>query len=412
VNGSDSGTGSAQGGEGGAQASCALKTVTRAFQLISVVGTAIPTKVVIVGGASVMLAAAEVFPLVIPENVSLTTEAGPVTVLVPNGKAAFVLENPNSSITSGGPAEPMTITTTLNATAAPPTGGTNGIQVTGNATSASTTISDVTVNGMLDDGILVQSGSVLIGAGVTSSNNGIASSTRAGLHVTGTGAATIDVPSGSAPTLFAGNTAYGILVDTNGSIDLSGVVTSASAGTGTVVTRGNVLAGVWIQQTPGPAVPENVIDGLVSFANTGGNGMRIVAGSYVQVRNSVFLENLADGLIISTSDVNGVVDNDVSKIDLGSLTTNGGNTFQTSLAAGTHNGGAGICLATAASGVQLSAIGNQFSAANCATTGAPLTLNANGCTNSAQACPSGVCDLGLQGGTGTANTFLVSMCTQ
>ena len=412
VNGSDSGTGSAAGADGGVQESCALKTVTRALQLISVVGTALSTKVIIVGGTNVIVGANESFPLIIPTNVTVTTQTGAVTVQVPNGKAGFVLNSPNSSILSGGPSELLTITTTVNSAVTPPTGGTNGIQVTGSATAASTTISNVTVTGMLDDGILVEKGAIMIGAGVVSSNNGVTKAARAGLHVTGTGAATINVQFGGTPTAFMNNTAHGILVDSKGSVNLSGVVTSASVGTGTVTTNGNVAAGVWIQQTPGGTLPRNVISGLVSFANTGGNGMRIVAGSNVQLRDSVLLDNQANGIIISTSGKGAGANNDISNIDLGSGASNGGNTFQAAFAGGSHNGGVGICLAVAASGTHLSALGNQFSAANCATTAATLSLNKNNCANNRQACPSGVCDLGLQGGGGTANVFDVSMCTQ
>ena len=413
VNGSDGATGSAAGADAGASESCALKTLTRALQLISVVGTALPTKIIVVGGAGATISAGETFPLTIPTHVTVTTQTGPVTVQVASGKAGFVLSSPSSSLTSGASAL-LTITTTVNSGVNPPTGGTHGIVVGGTASSASgsTSISNVTVTGMLDDGILVGAGSVAIGQGVTSSSNGIATATRAGLHVTGSGAAAIAVQAGSPPSSFSTNTAHGILVDGGGSVTVSGTVTSATAGTGTVTTNGNVAAGVWIEQTPGANVPQNVLSGLVSFGNTGGNGLRIVAGSSVQVRSSVFLANQANGVVISTANAGGTPNNDISKIDLGTAATSGGNTFQAAFSGGPHNGGAGICLATAAGGASLSAVGNQFSATNCATTAATLLLNPKGCGNSVAQCPSGVCDLGLQANGGTPNTFNVSMCAQ
>jgi hypothetical protein len=415
VNGSDNGTGSGEGSDAGAQPSCALKTITRALKILSVVGTSVATQIKVVGGSGVTVSAGETFPLVIPTNVTVTTQTGPVTVKVASGKAGFVLAFPSSSITSGSSA-PLTITTTVDIAVTPPTGGTNGIQVTGTAAAATTNISNLTVTGMLDDGIWVNKGSVTIGQGVISSHNGIATAARAGLHLTGTGAATINVPSGSTPTTFIDNTAHGILVDAAGSINLTGVVTSASGGTGTVETNGNVAAGVWIQQTPGAsAPPQNVINGLMSFGNTGGNGMRIVAGSNAKVRNSVFLSNQANGVIISTYGAGATENDNIANIDLGTGAggTNGDNTFQAAFAGGPHNGGSGICLNTKATGAALNAVGNQFSVTNCATTSATLLLNPNGCGNNAVACASGVCDLGLQknGGT-TANTFDVAMCTQ
>ena len=236
--------------------------------------------------------------------------------------------------------------------------------------------------------------------------------------MTGNGEAVITVASGSTPSTFINNTAHGILVDGNGYIHLTGSVISATAGTGTVTTTGNVAAGVWIEQTPGnTAPPQNVINGLVSFGNTGGNGMRIVAGSNVQVRNSVFLNNSGNGVIISTYGAGATANNSIANIDLGTSGaggSNGGNTFQAALSGAPHNGGAGICLTTTNSGAKLNAAGNQFSETSpCTSSTQTLTLNTKGCGNVVSQCASGVCDLGLQSsGTGTVNSFNVSTCAQ
>ncbi len=214
----------------------------------------------------------------VPANVTITTRAssGAVKVTVPTGKAGFVMNSPSSSITSASGA-PITITTTVSGT---PTGGTDGI-VAGTGSATTTQISNVTVTGMLGDGILVNGSGVLsIGAGVVSTSNGVSSKTGNGLEVTGAGQAIIAVASGATATQFNQNTAHGILVEGGGSINLTGAVVSVSAGTGTVEANGNTFAGVWIEQTPGIAAPaQNVLDGLVAFANTSGNGMRIVASS-------------------------------------------------------------------------------------------------------------------------------------
>jgi hypothetical protein len=415
VNGSDSGTGSGDLSDGGASPSCALKTITRALQLIGTTGLA--TQVVVVGGTGVTVGAGETFPIAIPANVTLTSSTGPVTVQVPNGKSGFEIAKSPAGLTSGANA-PITITTTVtpNSGTTLPTGGTYGILVAAGSTAAST-ITNVTVSGMLGDGIHVNGGVVTIGQGVVSTNNGIQPTTRAGyqspgLHVTGTGEAIINVPSGDTPTQFNANTAHGILVDQTGYIDLTGAVTNGAMGTGTIQTNGNLPAGVWIQQTPGANIPRNIITGLVSYQNTGGNGMRIVAGSSVTVRSSAFLANAADGVIVSTYGTGATAVNDMSKIDLGDATGNGDNTFQAPLGAG-NNGNAGLCIAVAANAGVLSAVGNQFSAANCATTAATLTLNASGCGNSAARCAGGVCDLGYASAAdSTGNSFNVAMCTQ
>jgi hypothetical protein len=390
VNGSDSGTGSGDLSDGGASPSCALKTITRALQLIGTTGLA--TQVVVVGGTGVTVGAGETFPIAIPANVTITSSTGPVTVQVPNGKSGFEIAKSPAGLTSGA------------------------ILVATGSTAAST-ITNVTVSGMLGDGIHVNGGVVTIGQGVVSTKNGIQPTTRTGyqspgLHVTGTGEAIINVPSGDTPTQFNANTAHGILVDQTGYIDLTGAVTNGAMGTGTIQTNGNLPAGVWIQQTPGANIPRNIITGLVSYQNTGGNGMRIVAGSSVTVRSSAFLANAADGVIVSTYGTGATAVNDMSKIDLGDATGNGDNTFQAPLGAG-NNGNAGLCIAVAANAGVLSAVGNQFSAANCATTAATLTLNASGCGNSATRCASGVCDLGYASAAdSTGNSFNVAMCTQ
>jgi len=450
VNGDDGATGSALGGDAGPAEGCALKSITRALKLISLVGTTVPTTIVIVGSTTTdttVTDTAETFPLVIPANVKLTTQAGagstssPITVQVTSANSGFVLASANTgtnttTITSV-PAAPLTITSAV-ANGAPV--GTNGIQVTGNAAAASTTISGVTISGMLNDGIVVggagggatgTGGSVTIGAGVVSENN------VHGLHVTGTGSVVIDVPAGSTQTAFNNNSQHGILVDTSGSVNLVGAPSTGGSGppTGTVMTSQNSAAGVWIQQTP-QATQQNVINGLVSYLNTGGNGMRIVAGSNVQVRNSLFLNNSGNGVIISSSTAGATAadDNNLANIDLGKGTTNGGNTFQAPLS-GAHNGGSGICLDIAPAyktiaGVvivapqTLNAVGDTFSALTCtgATTGT-LTFNnlgnQNGCANSVAQCATGVCDLGIMpngnvpaGDTGIPNTFDVSTCTQ
>jgi hypothetical protein len=435
VSGSDGATGSGLASGGVTSTACALKTIGRALQLISIVGTAQPTKIIVVGSQGGVTDTAETFPLTIPANTALTTQTGAVTIVVGSATNGFLMSSASSSISSGTGA-PLTITGT-------PAGGSatglNGIEVGGNAVAASTNISDLTITGFTDDAIVVgggnTGGSVTIGAGVD------AEKSANGLHVTGTGAATITVAAGATPTFFDNNTTHGIFVEMNGAITLTGAPTMATLTTtpaGTIMTEGNGAAGIWIEQTPG-ASQHNSINGVVSYANEGNaNGMRIVGGSNVSVTNSWFLKNGGNGVIISTG--NGGTDtqnNSIDAINLGSA--NGvafaNNVFQQPQT-GNANGSAGVCLAiatghTASAGnvipavspQALSAAGDQWSVHNCATGTGTLELNPASCDNGTKnggtfVCANGVCDLGLEGGkaplgtTAEPNTFTVTGCTQ
>lgn len=398
-NGSDS-TGSGDGSTPG----CAFKTITRALQVIGRT-PAVATTITVLGASTVGVG--ETFPLVLPTNVTVTTSGGAVTVSVPSGKAGFVLSAIGSGI-NGGSGAALTISgQNGNANTA-----TYGIVIntgTGVLTTNGPKVSNVTVTNFLDDGILVEnSGIVRIGAGVTSTLNGVTTARKAGLHVTGNGQAIVNVASGAAATHFDANTNHGILVDGMGSVTVTGTVTNAATGQGTVTTNGNYAAGVSIEQTPGTP-PLNAISGLVAFGNTNGNGMRFVAGSNVSLRNSGSLGNQGNGVIVSAVTAT-AGSNDISKIDLGSPpdagVTYGGNTLQAALGSG-NNGGAGICLQVRPNAGTLNAAGNQFATVNCGTTAGTLTLNSGACGNAA--CTGGVCDLGIVNTTG--NGFDVSLCS-
>jgi hypothetical protein len=391
--------GSDQTGNGnGSTPGCAFKTITRALQVVG--SPALPTTITVVGPSTV--GNGETFPFVLPDDVAITTSGGAVTIDVSAAKSGFTLSSPNSSI-NGGAGAALTISGQTNT-------ATNGIVAT-TGSSPSTAIANLTVTGFANDGILVEDTGILtIGAGVTSTLNGtIPAALHDGLHVTGSGNAIINVPSGSTPTQFDANTNHGILVDGSGSITLTGVVTSATAGTGTITTNGNNEAGLWIAQTPGTAAtpaPENVVTGLVSFGNTPGNGIRIVAGSNIKLRSSAALGNSASGVYISSAGVGPGGSNDISHIDLGTPATAGvaasygNNTLQEPLGSAGHNVGVGICLETRAGAGTLLAAGNIFGASDCATAATDLTVNAT--------CTLGV-DLGIT--TAVGNDIDVSQCT-
>jgi hypothetical protein len=229
-----------------------------------------------------------------------------------------------------------------------------------------------------------------------------------GLHVSNTGKVTINVPSGAA-THFDTNTVHGVLVSDNGSVALTGAITSAAVPpVGTVTTSHNTAAGIWIEQTAGTTA-QNTITGLVSYGNAG-NGLRFVGGSNVKLRGSISLGNAASGVIVSAGTGMGAATNAIGNIDLGDPTTvvggsYGGNTLQAPLATG-GNGNAGVCLAMRANAGTLLAAGNAFSALNCAATAGTVTANDKGCGNVA-GCTGNVCDIGYDG---AGNDINVSLC--
>jgi hypothetical protein len=391
VNGSDT-AGNGNIGNGN-PATCAFRTLTRALQVIGN-GAAFAVTVTVVGPATVPNTAAEAFPLAIPQNVSILTSGGAVTVNVTAGRVGFVLNAPNASIAGNG-AAPLTISGQANK-------ATFGIAAS-SANSTGTSISNLTVSSFATAGILVENAGVLsIGAGVTSTGN------PDGLHVTNTGKVTIAVPSGAA-THFDTNTVHGVLVSDNGSIALTGAITSAAIPpVGTITTSHNTAAGIWVEQAAG-STAQSTITGLVSYANAG-NGLRFVGGSNVKLRGSISLGNAASGVIVSAGNGMGAATNNIGNIDLGdpadAAGSIGGNTLQAPLGTGA-NGNAGVCLAMRANAGTLLAAGNVFTAVNCGTTAGTVTANDKGCGNVA-ACTGNVCDIGYSG---AGNDIDVSLCT-
>jgi hypothetical protein len=396
-------------GNDSASAGCAFKTITRALAVIE--QSVVSATVTVIGPSVVDVGGGEVFPIFLPANVMLTTKTGTVTVAVPAGRRGFGLDAANSAIVGGpsgdGGSAPGLI---IQGSTLPPGGGTaaEGIVAAGAGLTATTAprISNLVIETFHDDGILVEGGGILnIGPGVTSTLNGTPVARASGLFVEG-GQAIIDVGPTESPTHFDSNTEDGILVEGGGSVTVTGAVSNAAAGIGSVTANLNYLAGAWIEQTVANP-PENAITGLVAFGSTNGYGLRFFAGSNVKLRSSVALANQLSGVIVSRSAT--LATDDISTIDLGAVTdagvSFGGNTFQGTLASA-KNGGAGLCLATRANAGILHAEGNTFEGVNCATTAAALPLNAAGCDNGA--CTGGVCDLGI---TAAGNTIDVATCT-
>ena len=378
VNGHDTtGTGS------NSSAGCAFKTVTRALAFIGATPNS-GTVVNILPTGSVSSTTGEVFPIHVPTNTTISGSGATATVEVPAASTGFVLSQASSGLTL------LAIdgqTNTAN----------YGIQVTG----GTVTLSNLSVANMLHDGIhVINAASVSIGAGVSSTQNGTATTGADGLHVSNTSTVTINVTSGTA-THFDNNSAHGIYV--NGTASIALTATPGTNGTGTATTNNNTAAGVWIQQTPGATLPVNTISGLVAWANQG-NGIRIVAGSAAQLRNSIVLANAANGVIVSTNTAVTPNSDDTSKIDLGTTTgpSYGKNTLQASLGSN-PNGNAGICLQlTRTAGSVLNAAGNIFSGpVDCSTSTATLK-HGNTC--------AGRVDVAVSAAGTTTNSIVVSQC--
>jgi hypothetical protein len=397
--GGNDGSATGKGTSGGtAVASCSFATITRALQAIGP-NPATGTVIKVIGASTVPTAAntntiKEVFPITIPTNVTITAGTGLVTVKPPNGGTAFALGAPASGIdgTLGGGTLVIdgSTHTALNGVAAE-AGSTDG-----------TILKNVTIQNFMGEGVTATGTAILsIGQGVTVTGNGFGR-TASGMHVSGNAHVGINVASGAPPALFTANAQHGILVNGNGSLSVLGI---QSGGTGTVECLQNAVSGLAIAQTPALATAQNTINGLVVVGTTGGNGIRIEAGSKVNISNSYSLGNVGSGILVTTSVIGRIRNNDVSNVVLGTTATAGNNTFQASVGSN-PNQGAGICLALDVASGTLMARGNLFSkAANCAATAAVLSFSNTGCGADR--------DLGLipQAGSTAGNDIDVMKCT-
>jgi hypothetical protein len=403
VNGDDAGTGSGLTSGGDTAAACRLKTVAAALSLIgnlTGLGTNNRPTITIVGTAGSTTTLVDDTSITVPAWVTIKTQGGPVKMSVSNGVgSAFSLTGAPSGIVPATDA-PLTIAPASAATfdfgvrvaTGAATGaitlsnltisnaGTDAVEVvstSGTLTMTNLTIggavnnginlaaangtvamSNVSINTSHNDGINVTGGDVTIGAGVQ-----VTDSTRNGLTVAG-GSVTIANPTVSTPTLFNGSGAAGIVVSNDADFTVTGAISGTSY---SVVTQDNNGSNVDFQSTG-----TGSINYLYSVDSVAGDGLRILAGSTIKVRNSTFLGNALSGIRIATT---GLAATDVlTGIDLGTGTATAGtvrgrNTLQVS-GTTTRNAGAGLCveaLAGAASRT-LNAQANLFaSSVDCGT---------------------------------------------
>jgi hypothetical protein len=368
VNGSDTLANGSGKSSGIATGFCAFKTVAKAIATVGGAAAA-GTKIFVLGPSTT--AATEAFPWDIPTNTALASQGGTVTAKVPTGAVGVRLRQPTSSISGfvldGGNHA-----------------GQNGILVQNNASAANVLISACTVQGFADAGIRVEgTAGVTIGPATRSTGNGVAGAARSGLRITDAGQVVINNPAGDAIS-FDANSAFGIEIDLQAKIDLTGVP-GATIGTGTVVTTGNQLGGLAVGTSPNAAGPPplSTFTGLVVY-NNAVVGAELLGATQVKFRGSRFYNNTI-GVRIDTSTVGGVATpDDVSGIDLGksAAADPGKNVLQSPTNQGA-NSGVGICVAIQPNKSQtINALGNVWMGTiangapqqyDCSTTAAQLT---------------------------------------
>ena len=134
--------------------------------------------------------------------------------------------------------------------------------------------------------------------------------------------------------------------------------------------------------------------------------LRILAGSKVKVRNSVFQANIGNGIHVYPAGGAGAT-NSLADIDLGKAGAgNAGNNVLQTVAGSDPNSGAGLCVDLPASaGAQaLASVGNQFANRDCTATDPGALKTSTSC--------AGAVDLGVTQATGTTVTVNTSTCTQ
>ncbi|HXU04945.1 MAG TPA: hypothetical protein VN903_28480, partial [Polyangia bacterium] len=384
---------------GVANPSCSFRTVTRALQVVG--GFAAPgTQIIIVGqsGQTVPLHGTEGLPIIVPANVTIATQAGPIRVNLPASSdpnlgnvAGFQLGGDLATI-APDPSAPITID-----------GGSNssgiGIGVSPGSGKAAA-VSYVTIQNTGGHGVAVSNGTLSIGQGVVVTGAGTAAKRRDGLNIAG-GLVNIVVGNGQAPSMFNNNSQHGIYVTGAGVINITGfpVTVPAPNGQGTVVASGNAFAGLRIFEAPG-AAGLSTVNGFVSWQNAQ-NGLRLYGGDKVKIRNSVFLANVLNGVYVTGYDAT-AAGNDLSQLDLGSASDPGRNVLQASV--GSMPDLAGLCvgMSPGRGALTLSARGNIFAGpTDCSTSTAAVVRSA--------VC-NGFVDLGVVPSGGTTVTVDVATC--
>jgi hypothetical protein len=394
----------------------------------------------------------DTLPITVPANVTITTKTGPVSVaLRATNSLGFQLTGAGAGLKPIA-AAPLTINGANGATGAvgilvaPASGSASlgnvtvtntdgdGIQVTGGT--ANTILAGVTVTGAGSNGLSISGGTTTMSAGITVTNAGtnginvsagtvtmsggvsVTGATNHGINILGTGVATIgagvsvtgahvnglNIQGGgkatitvtsatAASTVFDSNQNFGISVAGTGVLTISGATVTTGTTVRTVSAKNNTGNNVNFAST---SATLSVIDHFYSY-NSGADGLRIVADSNLQVRNSVFKANAHNGVNIISSGT----DSDLTGIDLGTPADPGNNILQSTAGNG-PNLFAGLCVSvTAPSTTQtVNAAANMFANRDCTA--------ANPAAIAASATCAGATNIAVTGG--SIITFVADNC--
>lgn len=393
----DDGTATGSGIAGNtATPSCSFKTVTKALQVVG--GFAVAgTQIIVVGQSAqtVALDPGEVLPIIVPANVTIATMTGPIRVNLAASNdtkiSGFQLSG-DQAIIAPDAAAPITID------GASHTSGIGIGVLPGPGKSAA--ISYLTIQNTGGDGISVTNGTLNVGQGVTVTGSGGANK-HDGLHVAG-GTVNVVVGAGQAPTSFSGNSEHGIYATGAAVVNVSGVpvISPAPNGQGTVIANSNGFDGLEIFEAPGSA-STSTITGLVAWGNLK-QGMQLFGGEKVKVRGSVFLNDMLNGVFVTSSGSSAAA-NDLSGIDLGAAGDPGRNQLQASSGASPDLAGLCISMAAGQGALGLPAEGNIFSGpTDCTSSGAAIVRSMASC--------SGHVDLGIVPASGTTVNVDLATC--
>jgi hypothetical protein len=257
VNGSDE-TGT---GNNSAVASCALKTVRRALQLIG--APAVATKIIVVGDSTVALRPApeELYPIVLPSNIEIAAQTGPIQI---NDRDGFRIEGKEVIIRG------FKIATAVSRS--------YGVEVRANA---SVRLRALEVSGFNGAGVIVKDGSIVLEDGVVVKNN-----IGDGMIVAGPqGKAVVDLRTTATASgvRFEGNGGYGIGVFDRARLSLSG---NGNATTPTVAIVNNVKGGIRVDPR---AIGE--LRGIVVTGSRMGSGIDVYPETLLRLSESTVLGN-------------------------------------------------------------------------------------------------------------------------
>ncbi len=347
-------------------AGCRYKTITAAVGASPAPGTTIRvigTQTLSGTAATCTAHTGECYPIAVNAGISIIGDnTMPPTISAPEGgSVAF------SMGAAGGRLSALTLD---GANAGGTPSADHGVNVLAAVASPSPapSLDNVTIKRFGVDGVQVGAGILQINAGVNITANG------AGIDVNGTTAVVL-LSSSTTPITINGNMDDGILV-THGAVTATG--TPGTLGAGTIQINQNTNGVNVNQATPGTTSAFAVnLTGVTIWANTN-DGVDIAPGTPVKLRGCYVLYNTRDGVRIAS--VSAVDQTTMDLIDLGKA-NDGNNTLQYATVLTQRNTATGICLAIPATNNPiLRAQGNFFGTNNCMTTAAGLGAASATCT--------------------------------